>query len=206
MRKHRNGLACLENGVLKEAIDMPHRIQRDPLLDALSMRIDKVKEQLSQVESEIITQEGIKMTQLSDISDMKSDRNEAKAEVDRLFDCARACAEDSPNIAWEYREDAKRYLERVRELKEELDYAYDELDGIKAYLSELNEKKKALKTALAFLIRQHKEQLARIKMQNAANWDEKPCAVCGRMLKYNITWEHIPSICSECKKKLHPKH
>lgn len=182
---------------------MPYGMQRDPLLDALSKQIDSVKEQIAQVQSEITELKESKAAQIRDISEMKSDRDEAKAEADRLYEYAHDCSGDRAyrDIAWGYREDAGRWMDQVREVKEDLGYAYDTLDGIKESLTELYEKKDSLEAELKSLKRQHKEQAQRIKARNAANWRKKPCAICKEMFDYNITWEHIPNICPECKKR-----
>lgn len=185
---------------------MPYRMQRNPLLDALSKQIDSVKEQISQVQSEITGLKESKVSQICYISELKSDQDEAKAEADRLYEYARDCSGDRAyrDIAWGYREDASRWMERVREVKEDLSYAYDTLDGIKESLSELYEKKDLLNAKLKSLIKLHKEQMQRIKAQNTANWHKKPCAICGQTFAYNITWEHIPNICPECRKRKKP--
>ena len=184
---------------------MPYGMQRDSLLDALSRQIDSVKEQIAQVESEITELKESKAAQIRDISEMKSDRDEAKAEADRLYEYARDCPREYRDIAWGYREDASHWMDRVREVKEDLNYAYDTLNGIKESLSGLYEKKDSLKAELKFLIRQHEEQVKQIRARNAANRRKKPCAICGKMFDYNITWKHIPNICPKCKKKPHSR-
>lgn len=48
------------------------------------------------------------------------------------------------------------------------------------------------------------ERLDFLKEQNRieqAKWKEKPCRNCGKMIRYNIEWKHIPNLCHDCFEK-----
>lgn len=184
---------------------MPHETHRDAILDSLSERIDIIKGQLANVQAEIEQYEETKEAVHYDISFHKSERDEAKAEADRLFEYARDCPREYKDTAETYRADAMTLMEQVRDIKEQLADSYDELDSVKWELKDLNEKRGALRAELNSLIRQHKDRIRQLKEQDALNWREKPCTVCGRPLRYNTTWKHIPNICSECKKEFQAK-
>lgn len=184
---------------------MSHETQRDFMLNMLSEKINYINEQLIGIQAEITENEESKEAVLYDISYQKSERDEAQMEADRLFEYARDCIGEYRDFAASYRADAMTFVERVRDMKECLADSYDELEGIKEALCELNEKRKLLKTEKSSLIRQHKDRVRQLREQNALNWREKPCAVCGRTLRYNVTWKHIPNICPECKDEFRSK-
>lgn len=180
---------------------------RDYLLDNLSERINNINEQLAKVQAEIKKYEEIKKAVDSDISYEKSEREEARREADCLFEYARDCTREYRDFAENYRAEAMSYMERVKVLNERIDDSYAELNDIIEKLQKLNTKRKSLKAERNSLIEQHKERVQQLKAQNALNWCVKPCAAprCNGVVRYNVTWKHIPNFCPKCKEKFRSK-
>ena len=82
------------------------------------------------------------------------------------------------------------YAEQMSRYRAEVDAARAELDAAKARKQQARE---AFQARLA--------QLRAQKAERDAKWREKPCAICGQALRYNVDWTHIPNVHRECRER-----
>lgn len=109
------------------------------------------------------------------------------------------------------RDAAEVHKSTAQELQAQLSGKYDEK---KACFTNLDTARDAFRQALD-VQRQSRdtvqkdwnafnERLDFLKEQNRieqAKWKEKPCRNCGKMIRYNIEWKHIPNLCHDCFEK-----
>ena len=128
-----------------------------------------------------------------------------KRSIDIEYEAIRACRQAHNKI------DADNHRWRAQDFKAALDREYSIKNG---YFEQLSALKSEFEPALAEL-RSAKERKnrardafqARLATLKAANeearamWHEKPCAKCGRTIRYREDWAHIPNICKDCKSR-----
>lgn len=128
-----------------------------------------------------------------------------KMEVDAAYDSMRARRAEGD------RDGADSERTRAQGLQEELTAQYDskkgyfaKLDEARALFNEALEKQKSLRETVQESWDAFNARLEFLKAENAKeqeNWKEKPCRMCGSLIRYNIKWKHIPSLCRDCYEK-----
>ena len=130
---------------------------------------------------------------------------ELKAAVDAAYDSMRTKrASGDRNAA-----DSERA--RAQMLQEELTAEYENkkagfagLDAARAAFNEALGRQKELRETVQSAWDAFNERLEFLKTENAKaqeDWKEKPCRMCGKSIRYNVNWKHIPSLCKECYEK-----
>lgn len=109
------------------------------------------------------------------------------------------------------RDAADAHRAAAQELQSELSGKYDEK---KAYFTSLDAAREGFRQALN-VQRESRDRVQQawndfnarldiLKEKNRieqAKWKEKPCRNCGKMIRYNVEWKHIPNLCHDCFEK-----
>ena len=116
------------------------------------------------------------------------------------------------DAADEHRSLAQSMQETLTQIYESKKACFAELDEARAAFNKALDSQKILRDKVQEAWDGFNARLEYLKTENAkeqAKWKEKPCRICGVPIRYNKCgktfrinkgWEHIPTICSDCRK------
>ena len=140
---------------------------------------------------------------------------ELKKSIDAEYNAMRSeRANGDRNAADEHRSAAQAMQDKLTEIYDLKKACFAELDEARAAFNKALDSQKTLRDAVQHAWDSFNERLEFLKSENAkeqAKWKEKPCRICGVPIRYNVekcgrnfrinkSWEHIPTICPECRK------
>lgn len=166
-------------------------------MERLHNEIDNAKRAISDAKSTLdyinLRRNPIK----NEISSIKYRIDDYKRQMQNEYDAMHYCYQAHDKYSAEnHKYNAQSWRASIQRERDTLNYQYDQLNSFKyeydAALSKLrsaNERKK-----------QAYNELNRLKEQDNLMWTEKPCRVCGSMIRYRKDWDHIPNVCKACKR------
>ena len=126
-----------------------------------------------------------------------------KRHIDEEYRAVKVCYEARDKLhAENHKYNAQSYrdaLQREYEIKKSL---YEKLDMLKPEFESALASLRSAKGRKQRAIEAFKARLQILKQQNEmerAKWKEKPCRICGAVIRYHVDWAHIPSVCKACK-------
>lgn len=139
--------------------------------------IQEINEEIAQLRHKIDAEYDAMRTERSngnrDAADAhRSTAQEMQAQLSGKYDEKKACFTNL-DIA---RDEFRQALDVQRKSRDAVQKAWNDFNGRLDFLKEQN----------------------RIEQ---AKWKEKPCKNCGKMIRYNIEWKHIPNLCHDCFEK-----
>ena len=171
---------------------------KDPELQRLSAEMDAAQAEMDSLRSTIDSIKSKRNSIKSQIEAVNYRIQDLKSRIDNEYSAMRLCYQRKDRI------DGDNHKYNAESLKGSLNAEYSYKNN---YRSQLDSTRYEYDSVMSrFNAAKDRKTRAREAFQSKlqqlkAKWHEKPCAKCGATIRYHEDWEHIPSICKNCKSK-----
>ncbi len=176
---------------------------KDFELDRLSGMMDSAQRDIDNIKTRLDALSSKRNFLKGQINEYNYRIDALKRDIDLEYSMMKSCyqardrysAENHKYNAQSYRDALQREKCYKNEIYDQLNYLKSEFDSAVNSLRAAKARKQNARDDFNRRLQEVRE----MRELEKAKWKEKSCKKCGRPIKYNIGWSHIPSYCKDCK-------